>query len=162
MIASFAPILPAAPKILILGTMPGAVSLAEQQYYAHKQNHFWKILFAVLAEVPVPDSYAERLELLHGHGIALWDVLEYCERQGSLDSNIRNPKENDILGLLEKHPSITDIVFNGQQSHKFFTRAFGQITGVALHVMPSTSPAHTMKFEDKRAAWSQVIRRSTI
>lgn len=138
--------------------MPGAMSLAKQEYYAHKQNHFWKILFSLLSDAAVPENFADRVALLQQNKIALWDVLANCDREGSLDSNIKNQIENDILGLLESHPKIKTIVFNGQQSHKFFLKKFGKLAGIDLFVMPSTSPAHTMKFEDKRKFWSQVIR----
>jgi len=157
MISSFPPFAEADAEILILGTMPGAVSLAKQEYYAHKQNHFWKILFSLLSDQPVPENFAEKVDLLRRNQIALWDVLAHCEREGSLDSNIRNQVENDIPGLLQSHPKIKTIVFNGQQSHKFFSKKFGLIDGIDFHIMPSTSPANTMKFETKRKAWSQVL-----
>lgn len=158
MIRSFPPFVDDNAEILILGTMPGAMSLAKQEYYAHKQNHFWKIIFSLLAELPVPENFGQKVKLLQQHRIALWDVLAYCEREGSLDSNIRNQVENDIPGLLENHPKIKTIVFNGQQSHKFFVRKFGLVDGINFHIMPSTSPAHTMKFEKKLERWSQILK----
>jgi hypoxanthine-DNA glycosylase len=157
MIASFPPIVNPDAEILILGTMPGAMSLAKQEYYAHKQNHFWKILFSLLADLPVPESFADKVALLNQNNITLWDVLAYCEREGSLDSNIKNYVENDIPGLLASHPKIKKIVFNGQQSHKFFMKKFGPMDGIDFYVMPSTSPANTVKFEDKRKAWATVL-----
>lgn len=158
MIRSFAPVVDEQAEILILGTMPGAMSLAKQEYYAHKQNHFWKIMFSLLSELPVPEKFEDKIKLLQQNNIALWDVLAYCQREGSLDSNIKNQVENDILGLLASHPKIKTIVFNGQQAQKFFKRKFGQPVGIEFYVMPSTSPAHTMKFETKLAAWSQILR----
>ncbi len=158
MIASFPPILPSAPTLLILGTMPGAMSLAKQEYYGHKQNHFWKIMFSVLEDASVPDAFAEKKALMLRHGIALWDVLAYCDREGSLDSNIKNQVENDIPGLLRTHPTVRAIAFNGQQSHKFFIRKFGAIPGIDFYIMPSTSPAYTMKLADKAAAWAAVLK----
>lgn len=153
-IASFPPIVAPDAKVLILGTMPGAASLERQEYYAHKQNHFWKILFALFADGAVPTDFSQKAALIQKHNIALWDVLAHCTRQGSLDANIRDAVENDILGLLSENPNIKHLVFNGQQSHKFFLRKFGKIAGLSYHVMPSTSPAHTLAFEKKRAAWS--------
>lgn len=158
MIASFPPILPTEPKVLILGSMPGAMSLAKQEYYGHKQNHFWKILFALLEQSPVPESFDQKKEILYKHRIALWDVLANCEREGSLDSNIKNQVENDIPGLLAQHPTIKTIAFNGQQSHRFFIRKFGTIPGIDFYVLPSTSPAYTMKLEAKIAAWATVLQ----
>ncbi len=156
-ISSFPPFAHPDSKILILGTMPGVMSLTKQEYYAHKQNQFWKIMFSLFGQAPVPEIFSEKVQLLHDNRIALWDVLQHCEREGSLDSNIKNQVENDIPSLLAMHPKIRTIVFNGQQSHKFFIRKFAQIEGIQYLVMPSTSPAHTMKFEDKRKAWSALL-----
>lgn len=156
-ISSFPPIENPDARILILGTMPGAMSLAKQEYYAHKQNQFWKIMFSLFGQETVPELFSQKVQLLRENHIALWDVLQHCEREGSLDSNIKNQVENDIPSLLATHPKIKTIVFNGQQSHKFFLKKFGMIKGIQYLVMPSTSPAHTMKFENKRKAWSALL-----
>lgn len=158
MINSFPPFADENAEILILGTMPGVMSLAKQEYYAHKQNAFWKIMYTVFAELPVSENFKEKVKLLQQNKIALWDVLENCEREGSLDTNIKNHKENDILGLLKKHPKIRTIVFNGRESEKYFLRKFGVIEGIQFHQMPSTSPANTMKFEKKLQSWSAILR----
>ncbi|HMI07146.1 MAG TPA: DNA-deoxyinosine glycosylase [Flavobacterium sp.] len=158
MINSFPPFADANSEILILGTMPGAMSLAKQEYYAHKQNAFWKIIYSVFAQLPVAERFDEKIKLLQQNNIALWDVLENCERVGSLDINIKNHKENDILGLLKKHPKIRTIIFNGKESEKYFLRKFGVIEGIQFHQMPSTSPANTMKFDHKLKSWSEVLR----
>ena len=157
MIASFAPFANDQAQTLILGTMPGAMSLAKQEYYAHKQNHFWKIIYSIFGELPVPENFDAKIKLLQQSKIALWDVLANCEREGSLDSNIKNQIENDIPGLLRKYPKIKTIIFNGQQSQKFFLKKFGAIEGIQFYVLPSTSPANTMKFEKKLEAWSAIL-----
>lgn len=158
MLQSFPPIINDDAEILILGTMPGAMSLSKQEYYAHKQNAFWKIIFSLFSEQPVSEHFADKVQLVQQNNIALWDVLENCEREGSLDTNIKNHKENDILGLLAKHPNIKTIVFNGKQSEKYFLRKFGVIKDIQFHQMPSTSPAYTMKLEEKLKLWSAVLR----
>lgn len=137
--------------------MPGARSLEKQEYYAHKQNAFWRILYHLYSDIPVPEVFQEKVQFLADNHIALWDVLDHCERIGSLDSNIKNHLENDIPGLLKDFPNIRKIIFNGQQSHKFFLKKFGQIDGIQYEVAPSTSPAYTMKFEDKLAAWRRAL-----
>lgn len=157
-IASFPPFVNADAEILILGTMPGAMSLAKQEYYAHRQNAFWKIMYTIFSDGIVPEAFSQKVALLAAHNIALWDVLAHCERKGSLDSNIKNQVENDILGLLSEYPKIRKILFNGKESHRFFLKKFGPIAGVSLEVMPSTSPAYTLKFDEKLKAWRSALR----
>jgi hypoxanthine-DNA glycosylase len=141
-------------EILILGTMPGAMSLEKQEYYANPRNHFWKILYTLFNALPIPNLLEEKIDFLLFNKIGLWDVLENCERKGSLDIHIKNQKENDFEMLFKKFPAITRIIFNGKQSHAFFIKRFGQIEGITYYVMPSTSPANTMLFENKLKIWS--------
>ena len=154
MIQSFRPHVDSQTEILILGTMPGIASLEKQEYYAHKRNHFWKILYTILNAMPISEIFEEKIQLLQVNKIGLWDVLENCERQGSLDIHIKNQKENDFESLFGLFPNIKTIVFNGKESHKYFFKKFGQIKGITYHVMPSTSPANTMVFENKLKLWS--------
>mgnify|MGYP003499176739 FL=1 len=111
-IHSFPPIAAEGCKVLILGSMPSVTSLERHQYYGHKQNDFWPMMFAFF-EQPYTDAYSVKQELLIKHGIALWDVLSSCEREGSLDSNIMNEIPNDINGVLVQYPTIEYIIFNG-------------------------------------------------
>ncbi|HKO77612.1 MAG TPA: DNA-deoxyinosine glycosylase [Flavobacterium sp.] len=141
-------------EILILGTMPGTISLAKQEYYANPRNHFWKIIYTFFEALPIPENFEEKVQFLKSNKIGLWDVLENCERKGSLDIHIKNQKENDFYDLLKKFPSINKIVFNGNQSHAFFYKRFGQMEGITYFVMPSTSPANTVPFENKLKIWS--------
>lgn len=157
MICSFPPIVNNSTEILILGTMPGATSLEKQEYYAYKQNHFWKIIYTLFGTFPISDIFEEKVKLLLQNNIGLWDVLQNCEREGSLDTNIRNHQENDFSTLFTEYPGITTLVFNGKESHKYFTKKFGQLPGITYHVMPSTSPANTMKFDTKLEIWKEVF-----
>ncbi len=158
MIASFPPFINDESKILILGTMPGITSLEKQEYYAHKQNHFWRIIYTLFDALPVSENFADKISLLLKNNIALWDVLQFCERKGSLDIHIKNHKENDFDALLKKYPKIKKIVFNGKESHRYFTKRFGQIEGITYYVMPSTSPANTTAFEKKLASWAEFLK----
>ena len=151
--------MPRRPRLLILGSMPGAASLARGEYYAHPQNGFWRVVAALTgAEADAP--YSRRTAALRARGIALWDVLAECERPGSLDSAIRNERRNDVAGLLERFPSIRAVGLNGGKALAVFRREvlphLPPQRGANLHVaaLPSTSPAHArMTLAQKREAW---------
>lgn len=140
---SFAPIINSGAKILILGSMPGRKSLDMQQYYAHPRNRFWRLMALLLEEEP-QESYAARTQMLLRHGVALWDTLAFCERDGSLDSDIRDEIPNDICGLLGRHPGIRAVFCNGGKAASVFRRHFaGRLPeGVQVFCLHSTSPAN--------------------
>lgn len=151
-IYSFSPFANEHSKILILGTMPGNDSLKFNQYYAHPQNAFWKILFSLMNK-PFSQNYDERRKLLLDNRIALWDVLKSCERKGSsADSDISNEKPNDIKKLLNEHPSIQHIFFNGKQAEKFFKKYSNNVT-ISTSVLPSSSPANAISINRKLDEW---------
>ncbi|WP_026705121.1 DNA-deoxyinosine glycosylase [Flavobacterium soli] len=158
MISSFPPIIDKNAETLILGTMPGVTSLVKQEYYGYAQNAFWKIMFSIFDKLPVPEAFPQKANLLIKNKIALWDVLQHCERKGSLDIHIKNHIENDFDSLFSEYPKIKRILFNGKESHKYFMKKFGQIEGITYHVMPSTSPANTVAFEKKLQLWSEVLK----
>lgn len=111
---SFKPSIDNNSKVLILGSMPGAKSLEEQQYYAHPQNRFWKVMGSICNEPKLSElDYETKLQILLNNNIALWDTIKSCKREGSLDSDIQNEKPNDITGLLKKYPNIKTICLTG-------------------------------------------------
>ncbi len=139
------PSIDAASEILILGSMPGKTSLAEQQYYAHPQNRFWRLMGLLWQEDFVAASYEERLCLLLKHRVALWDTIKSCERVGSLDSDIKNAIGNDFFAFTKEYPSIKLICLNGGASWKYFRRfnaKFIKEECCAFLPLPSTSPAN--------------------
>ncbi|MFD2941875.1 DNA-deoxyinosine glycosylase [Flavobacterium notoginsengisoli] len=153
---SFAPISSKKSKILILGTMPGTKSLELNQYYGHNQNNFWKFLFSILEEEFSYD-YETRKTLLIKNNIALWDVLQFCDRVGSLDSAIKNEIANDFENFLENHPSINVIIFNGQKAAVFFKKYIHLNKQYQQITLPSTSPANAGKaFQDKLNEWKVI------
>lgn len=153
---SFPPISNPDATILILGTMPGAQSLATNQYYANPRNAFWKILFS-LTNSPFSDDYERRKSLLLENHIALWDLLEVCVRPGSLDSAIEQEVPNDFDSFLKAHPNIRHIYFNGQKAAAYFKRYIQLENDYHLTTLPSTSPAHAGKsFEGKLKEWSVI------
>jgi len=160
---SFPPVVADAPRVLVLGSMPGARSLAELRYYAHPRNLFWTFmgeLFGAGWELP----YDDRLERLGTHGIALWDVLAACERSGSLDAAIVRTTEvpNPIPALLEARPTLTTIACNGATAHALFLRHVAPAipaSQLRILALPSTSPANaSIPLDVKRRAWAEVAR----
>lgn len=155
---SFAPIEPDGCRALVLGTMPGAASLAAGEYYAHPQNAFWRVMADVLGEPPC-GNYDEKRAMLLRHGIALWDVFASCERQGSSDAAIRGARLNDFGALFARQPQIEAVFLNGGVAHAAFLRACAMhAEGREIVRLPSTSPAHTMPYALKREAWRQLAR----
>ena len=155
-IHSFDPVSKGDARVLILGSMPGKVSLKQNQYYAHPSNAFWKIIGDLLGADPsLP--YEERLDLLKSNGIALWDVLARCERETSLDSHIKAEVANDFESFFSRHPLITRVYFNGSKAEECFRRFVqGQqvLPPLRLQRLPSTSPAHAgMSYAEKLKAW---------
>ncbi len=161
-VESFAPCVGQDCRILILGSMPGARSLAAGQYYAHPQNLFWPIMHAVFG-VEASQPFALRVAQLQSCGVGLWDVLQGCERRGSLDSAITVQTEvpNAIVALLAQRPTITTIALNGAKAAQAFRRHIAKqlpserLNALELHALPSTSPAHaSMSREEKIRRWS--------
>ncbi len=154
-ISSFPPIIDHTSKILILGSIPGVKSLEKQQYYAHPQNAFWKIIFTLFNE-NFTEDYSQKLHILKKHHIALWDVIDSCERKGSLDSEIINEEANQIAELLEKYPGIKAIFCNGGKSYKNLQKILGKNFRIPVYLLPSTSPLHTVSFEKKLEEWKKI------
>lgn len=154
-INSFSPIVNEHSEILILGSVPGVKSLEMQQYYAHPQNQFWRLMFHLFDEEFSTD-YNTRLELLKTNKVALWDVIESCERKGSLDTEIKYEIDNNILELIESHHNIKTIFCNGQKSYKNLLKILGKDFKIPIMVLPSTSPLHTVKFEEKLESWKVI------
>jgi TDG/mug DNA glycosylase family protein len=160
---SFPPISDPASRVLILGSMPGQASLRAKQYYAHPQNAFWKIMAALL-EIEATAPYEVRVEALLAHGIALWDVMESCTREGSLDSDVVESSivPNPFPSFLRGHPRIHTVCFNGTKAEESFRKyvlpKLGRLGDLAYYLLPSTSAARaSMTRADKLAAWRTVL-----
>ncbi|MEO6624959.1 MAG: DNA-deoxyinosine glycosylase [Burkholderiaceae bacterium] len=156
---SFPPIESPAARVLVLGSMPGAVSLRLQQYYGHPQNAFWKIVGEVLGFEPAV-SYEQRAAALVQRKVAIWDVLASCVREGSLDSAIDDATmvANDFAAFFETHPHVVRVCFNGAKAESVYRRQVLQHLGTTRAIdyvrLPSTSPAHAgMRFQAKVGAW---------
>lgn len=161
-IYSFAPIADKNAEILILGSMPGCASLAANQYYAHKRNAFWRII-AELLQFDAALPYVAKTHALKSAGIALWDVLHSCKREGSLDAKIEADTlvANDFQHFFQMHQKIKRVFFNGAKAEVCFNQhvlSKHDFSALRFTRLPSTSPAHAaMSFECKRDAWRLIL-----
>ncbi|MEO8024576.1 DNA-deoxyinosine glycosylase [Polaromonas sp.] len=188
MLTGLAPLVSGRTRLLILGSFPGVASLEAQQYYGHPQNHFWKILQAVWPSSLMPmgvDSYQKRSEWLLDRGLGVWDVYAACEREGSLDSRIRQPVVNDFSQFLQQCLALEAIAHNGGESFKHARKIAPTLatacaalppegaispwggpaakcagSSIVFYKLPSTSPANaSWSFERKLAAWREVFEK---
>lgn len=159
--SGFPPIARPDARILILGSLPGERSIREQQYYAHPQNAFWRIMAALY---DIDGAYGRRVAQLCQSRIALWDVLQSSIRKGSMDANIRadSATVNDFAGFFARHGDIELIAFNGRKAEQLFRRFVdpqGLASGVRRATLPSTSPAYaSLSFSGKLAAWREALQ----
>ena len=147
-----APVVDANTRLIVLGSFPGVTSLRARQYYGHPRNHFWPILSALWEEDLMAAPYDQRLAAARRHGLGLWDVYASCRREGSLDSAIEQALFNDLATLNRVAPGLRAVVHNGGESARALVHTCA--LGVAVHRLPSTSPANaSWSFERKLAAW---------
>ncbi len=151
--ASFAPVVDANTRVLILGSLPGDVSLRRRQYYANPQNQFWRLVEAVSGARVTMAAYDERLAALRVARIGLWDVIQSAERVGSLDAAIRAHRPNALGELVAALPALRAVAFNGGKALAIGRRQLGPNTPLAVLALPSSSPAYTAPFVAKLNAW---------
>lgn len=155
----FPPVVDPGVRVLILGSLPGEASLAAGRYYAHPRNQFWGLLQDVLGTGLVGRDYAARLEALLGRGIGLWDMIARARRPGSLDQHIREAQTNDLAQLVAGLPHLRAVAFNGTKAAALGSRALGPLRpDLARLALPSSSPALTLPFAEKRGAWQALAR----
>ena len=150
------PVVDVNTRLVVLGSFPGVASLNAQQYYGHPRNHFWPILSAIWGVDLLPLAYAQRIDTIRARGLGLWDVYARCEREGSLDSAIEHAEFNDLASLKTRASQLQAIAHNGGESARALKHT--QSLGVAVHRLPSTSPANaSWSFARKLAAWRAVL-----
>lgn len=158
---SFDPIINENSEILILGTFPGVESLESKQYYANHRNQFWEIIYSIY-NLEAQNKYEEKCRFLLDKKIAIWDVLKYVFREGSLDKSIREEEPSEMLELLVKYPKVHTIIFNGSKSEKYFKKYFKALYESKNCVrVSSTSPTqgkHVKSLSEKKLEWKQVIK----
>ena len=151
--ASFAPHVAPDTQLLILGSLPGARSLAEQQYYAHPTNQFWRLVGDVIDQPLAKLDYGDRLAALQGARIGLWDVIRSAERRTSSDSLIREVEAHDLPALVATLPDLRMIAFNGGTASTIGQRQLPDPGDMTLIDLPSSSAANTIGFDVKAAQW---------
>jgi TDG/mug DNA glycosylase family protein len=160
----FSPVVGARPRLLVLGSLPGRASLAAGEYYAQPRNQFWRLLGELIGASPTL-PYADRLAVLKRADWALWDVIESCEREGSLDASIvmRTVRTNDFAAFHARHPTIELIGCNGATAERLYRRRVlpgleGRAAEIPLVRLPSTSPANaSLSYERKRESWARAL-----
>lgn len=157
-IHGFGPVWREDARVLVLGSMPSVESLNQSFYYSHPRNAFWPMMAQILGE-EMPTTVEDKRALLIRRRIALWDTVKSCERTGSLDSNIRCAQANDFEEIYKNCPHIRYVLFNGGTAETLYRRLVARKDErFIFRRMPSTSPAYTLKYEQKRAAWEQALK----
>ncbi len=152
------PIINPGSRILIVGSFPSSISLIKGEYYANPRNDFWKIMEVIL-QMDTGLGYRDRISYLLSHSIGLWDVVSRCTRSGSADAAIRDPEPSRIGDLLIRYPDIRTILCNGRRAEKGLSAAleifsgYGPAPQVNIHYLPSSSPAHAVRFQEKCESW---------
>ena len=153
----FPPVVDAGIETLILGSFPSRASLGKAQYYGHPQNQFWRLVGAAIDEPLADMGYERRLRTLLEHRIGLWDVIGACSRRGSLDSDIRNPRHNDFARVTGIARKLRRVCFNGKTAGRM-EPLFSE-WGFETIVLPSSSPANTLRFDLKLRQWRKLVTR---
>jgi hypoxanthine-DNA glycosylase len=142
--------------VLILGSLPGEVSLAEQRYYAHPQNLFWRLVGNAVGQDLSSLDYDRRLAALLAAKIALWDTVASATRTGSLDAAIRRAEHAPLADLVATLPELRAVAFNGRKSAAI-GRPQLEGSGLALIDLPSSSPAYAaMPLVEKERLWARL------
>jgi hypoxanthine-DNA glycosylase len=159
LLPGFAPEAGPDPAVLVLGTFPSVIARRERAYYANPQNQFWPIVEALFG-IPRSLPYRERLAALNARGVALWDTVDACRQEGSMDHTIRDPVLADVAGWLAAHPTVQLVAVDGRTAVRFLRRALRGppvAPSVRVEALPSTSPANaSVSIDDKLRAWSIV------
>lgn len=153
------PLIDERSRVLILGSFPSEMSLAKHEYYGNPQNHFWPVMEALFG-IERSARYAERTAALLERGVAVWDVIAQCVREGSGDDRIEDALANRLIALLAENARIRHVAFNGGTAFstaRAMTPEIFALPGVQIERLPSTSPRHArMRLAEKAAAWRRI------
>lgn len=153
----FPPVVDEKTEILILGSLPGDVSIRKHQYYGHPGNDFWRLLGSIIGEDLQSMNYQNRLETLKRNKIGLWDVFKAGKREGSEDAKIKNEEINQFSMLKEMAPNLKLVLFNGKKSGEYepILRAIGYET----KILPSSSGANRRSLKNRKLEWEAAFKR---
>jgi double-stranded uracil-DNA glycosylase len=143
-------------RLLVLGSLPGRQSLAQQRYYAHPRNQFWALMSPVVGADLVAMDYAARLDAVRAAGVGLWDVVGAARRRGSLDSALRDVQPRDLQAVMARLPALRAVAFNGASALAIGQRQLAGQDRVPLIALPSSSSAHAIGLEAKRESWTRL------
>ncbi len=154
---TISPIFDKNSKILILGSFPSVKSREQGFFYGHPQNRFWRVLSAVFNE-NLPTTIDEKKEFLLKNKIAVWDVIQSCDIDGSSDNSIKNVCPNDLTKILP-YTKITRIFVNGKTAENYYKTYMEKQVGVSATLLPSTSPANAVwSFQKLADKWKELIK----
>lgn len=146
-------------RTLVIGSMPGIASLHAGEYYAHKQNLFWRFVYEAFNEVYDSPDFKAKTTLLLTHGFGLWDAAKSCSRQGSLDTHIKDVIPNNFPALFHKYPHIKRLLFNGQKAFQLFKKYHSAFLNEKEYaILPSTSPANaSIPLSFRKQIWIEAL-----
>ncbi len=160
-LTGFAPQFSPDCQAMVLGSFPGVASLAAGEYYAHPRNQFWSILSQAFGQDLTNQPFGQRYRIIRAAGLGLWDVIDTCRRQGSLDQAIRDEQAAPLGSLRRAAPRLRVLLLNGRKAQSGARRALSvqDLQHYRLIDLPSTSPAHaSMSRADKQAVWLDALR----
>ncbi|MCX5782121.1 MAG: DNA-deoxyinosine glycosylase [Elusimicrobia bacterium] len=157
LIKGLKPVVSKSTEVMVLGTIPGNLSLEKKQYYAYEKNHFWRILFSAIKESD-PKIYDKRIKALLRNRIGIWNVFESCYREGSCDRRIKKPKINELNQFFHFYPKIKKILLNGRMAYDRFKTYYDESLNICYEYLPSTSSRNTQKISYITNKWYKAFR----
>lgn len=165
-IEGFAPIVFEDSEVLLLGTLPGAVSLERNYYYADDGNYFWQF-FSEYTECEKPRNWEDVRNVLQKAKVALWDIYESAVRVDeqnnatSKDSDITDVCWNDIETFLGENPQIKRVGILGKKAYKEFVKKYPAFAKKCVY-LPSTSGSNAAQWGGKpinrsRNGWKSFV-----
>ena len=160
------PVVDSMSRTIILGTLPGTLSIEKQEYYADPNNQFWSILECVLGIKGLScDNYDQKCKLILKKHIALWDILKCAERKGSTDNGFLRETIliNDFSDFFKNHPHINKVLIAGTMAKNYYKKGLrdGIIpSDIPFLIVPSTSSTpgkYVLSFREKCGQWNKSL-----